>query len=313
MQDSSWSLLSASLRGETDDRAVAELREAWRTPGLVEGMSALSLTLPARTAWTIARARAALPADEALRALAGEAFGVLELALRKRSPDAAKAETFAAQVFLALLRNEPDVPAELVRLLPSPDAVRARPVPEGLAAVAASLFGGGSAAAVLSALEERSIRGDDWTVLAALVLRQGGGDAWTRFRASKADLLAGAAVSGAAFASSTAWRPPGCPSRPRPPGHKKARQRASPCGCCPWSSLAGAWARCSLWPTAVSRLGGDARACRNSARPCQPTGSGATAEMAVRAGFLDRLPLSRAKKVLDNIRTPNTIRRPYII
>jgi Ca-activated chloride channel family protein len=199
MRDSSWALLAASLRGETDDRAVAELLEAWRTPGLVEGMSALSLTLPARTAWTIARARAALPADEALRALAGEAFGVLEQALRKRSSDAAKAETFAAQVFLALLRNEPDRPADLVPLLPSADAVRARPAPAGLAAVAASLLGGGSAATVLSALEEGSIRGDDWTVLAALGLRQEGGDTWRRFRASKADLLAGAAVSGAAL------------------------------------------------------------------------------------------------------------------
>src|SRR5262249_3242328 len=155
--------LAASLRGEADDQAVAELREAWRTPGLAEAIAVEPLTLAARTAWVIARARAVAPANPELASLADEALDVLRTALARRSAAPRKAEDAAADVFLALLRAEPKLPASLVPLLPAAETVCAAPRPAALTAVAASLLRNAPAQAVRFALEQGRVRGDDWT------------------------------------------------------------------------------------------------------------------------------------------------------
>src|SRR5262249_46206068 len=129
LRDFSWTLLAASLRGETDDQAVSELREAWRTPGLAEAIAAESLTLAARTAWVIARARSVAPGHPELASLADEALGVLRAALARRSAAPRKADEAAGGVFLALLRSEPRLPSTLVPLLPAAEAVCAVPMP----------------------------------------------------------------------------------------------------------------------------------------------------------------------------------------
>jgi Ca-activated chloride channel family protein len=196
MREFSWRLLAASLGGERDDEAVAELQEAWRKPSLAAGIEPGALDLASRTAWVVARARSASPDDAALARLAGDAFRVLADALARRAKPPAQAGAGAADVFLALLRSEPTVPASLAALLPAADVV---PTGRGPEAVAACLLRRGPVGAVRKALEEGTLRGDDWTLLAAWALRRSGGEAWRSFRAARAELLAGTGISGPAL------------------------------------------------------------------------------------------------------------------
>jgi Ca-activated chloride channel homolog len=200
LQAHSWALLATALAGQVDDEAVAELREAWGAPGLAEalGRPDAPLTVEARTVWVIAQARRAAPADEALGALAQEAYAVLgdALARRRKRPDPIAAAD--AEVYLALLASEDGVPAALRAGAPSADQVL-RSADEGFRTVAASLLTSAKPDAIAAAFEAGALRGDDPVVLAAWALRKADASAWNRFRASKSSWLISSGATGGAL------------------------------------------------------------------------------------------------------------------
>jgi Ca-activated chloride channel family protein len=173
LRDGAWRLLAGAAEGSLDHEGASELLEACRTAAPLDAAPL------ARALWALAEARSVDRGDATLaqanehcaRASRTHVVGGAETALYRR---------------LASADDEASLPAG---------------APAPLQDVARLLASGsqGDAEAVLGALEDGRLRGDDAVVPAAVALRRAGGAAWTRFRLGRATWLPRASLSGGAL------------------------------------------------------------------------------------------------------------------